>query len=358
MDILNDVLDLSKVESGSSEVESADFQLRDLLSSLEAMFRPQASSKGVQLEFANDVPPMPLRGDPARLRQILLNLVGNAIKFTEAGQVSLTASFRARTPQTGKLALVVADSGIGIAPAAIERIFQPFVQADSSTTRRFGGTGLGLAITRRLVELLGGKITVESRLGVGTTFRVELPIQRSEATEVPREAAPVRPEPLPDLSAGGHRVLLAEDNATNQFMMTRFLDRLGLASDCAANGREALLLWEKQAYDMILMDVEMPILDGLEAARENPSPRGRPRPGAHPDRRPLRRDLRRRRPRRDRSRHGQLRHQADQHRPPRRRHPRDPRRLPPRLSPTLPGKRSGPDPPLRQKSIGSGGLQR
>ena len=268
MDILNDVLDLSKVESGSSEVESTDFQLRDLLSSLEAMFRPQASSKGVQLEFANDVPPMPLRGDPARLRQILLNLVGNAIKFTEAGQVSLTASFRARTPQTGRLALVVADSGIGMAPAAIERIFQPFVQADSSTTRRFGGTGLGLAITRRLVELLGGKITVESRLGVGTTFRVELPIQRSEATEVPREAAPVRPEPLPDLSAGGHRVLLAEDNATNQFMMTRFLDRLGLASDCAANGREALLLWEKQAYDMILMDVEMPILDGLEAARE------------------------------------------------------------------------------------------
>ncbi|HVL21520.1 MAG TPA: response regulator, partial [Amaricoccus sp.] len=121
---------------------------------------------------------------------------------------------------------------------------------------------------RRLVELLGGKITVESRLGVGTTFRVELPIQRSDATEVAREAAPVRPEPLPDLSAGGHRVLLAEDNATNQFMMTRFLDRLGLASDCAANGREALLLWEKQAYDMILMDVEMPILDGLEAARE------------------------------------------------------------------------------------------
>jgi signal transduction histidine kinase/CheY-like chemotaxis protein len=267
MDILNDVLDLSKVESGRTELECVGFSLQELLSSLEAMFRPQASSKGVELVVESTAPPS-VTGDPSRVRQILLNLIGNAIKFTDAGQVAVRAAYRARGPRGGRLILTVSDSGIGMAPGAIERIFQPFVQADTSTTRKFGGTGLGLAITRRRVDLLDGTIEVESRLGVGTTFTVDLPVQL--ATEDAGQAVTVRgqPAPLPDLSEGKHRVLLVEDNDTNQFLMMRLLQRLGVEADCAGNGREALVAWEKSAYDLILMDVEMPVLDGLEAARE------------------------------------------------------------------------------------------
>jgi two-component system, sensor histidine kinase len=267
MGILNDVLDLSKVESGSTEIECTDFRLQELLSGLEAMFRPQASKKGLDLIIDMDAPP-PLRGDPARIRQILVNLLSNAIKFTESGQVTLTAAFQTRTRRTGKLLLTVRDSGIGMAPIAIDRIFQPYVQADSSTTRRFGGTGLGLAIVRKLVDLLGGKIAIESRLGVGSVFRVELPVESARTAQAPAAPAQTSLMPLPDLSAGGHRVLLAEDNLTNQFLMKRFLDKLGVASHLAADGREVLLAWKDGAYDLILMDVEMPVLDGLEAARE------------------------------------------------------------------------------------------
>jgi two-component system, sensor histidine kinase len=267
MDVLNDVLDLSKVESGLTEVEHADFSLRDMMSSLETMFRPQASSKGLELTFEGSTPSV-LNGDLARVRQILLNLVGNAIKFTEAGNVTLRASFRARDHRSGRLVLTVSDSGIGMAPGAQERIFQPFVQADSSTTRKFGGTGLGLAITRRLVDLLEGTIEVQSRLGVGTTFRIELPMQYAKAAPGRPEQSQAEPAPLPDLSKGGYRVLLVEDNQTNQFLMMRFLERLGLNALCATNGREALLAWENDTYDLILMDIEMPVLDGIEASRE------------------------------------------------------------------------------------------
>lgn len=267
MDILNDVLDLSKVESGRAELESVSFSIDDLLVSLDAFFRPQASARGVAFVMENTAPPR-LVGDPARLRQILLNLVGNAIKFTEAGEVALRASYRPRGVRRGQLVFTVSDTGIGIAPGAIERIFQPFLQADSSTTRRFGGTGLGLAITRRLVDLLKGTIRVESRLGVGTTFKVILPVQVAVNDAGAGVALPRQPLPLPDLSSCDRRVLLVEDNQTNQFLMMRLLERLGLRADCVANGREAIAAWEGGGFDLILMDVEMPVLDGLEAARE------------------------------------------------------------------------------------------
>lgn len=267
MGILNDVLDLSKVESGRTEIERVDFELHALLSDLDAMFRLQASDKGIELTCENRAPRW-LTGDPSRIRQILLNLVGNAIKFTESGQVSVDASYRRRGARPGHLVMTVSDTGVGIAPAATERVFQPFRQADSSTTRRFGGTGLGLSIVRRLIELMDGTIRVESRLGVGTTFTVTLPM--AVAGERANDARPAsrRPAMLPDLSGGGHRILLVEDNETNRFLMTRLLDKLGLAADCACNGREAIEAWERGPYDLILMDVEMPILDGLEATRE------------------------------------------------------------------------------------------
>lgn len=265
MDILNDVLDLSKIESGSMPIDTAAFHLPELLSKLEAMFGAMASGKGVTLHFRDESDCDRLRGDVSRIRQILLNLVGNAIKFTEAGRVVVTAAFRAGEGGRGTLDLTVADTGIGMAPAALDRIFQPFVQADSSTTRRFGGTGLGLAITRRLVDLMGGEISVESRLGIGTTFRVELPLEVAEAAAAP---AVSEVAPLPDLSAERCRILLAEDNQTNSFLMTRFLARIGVAVDWVENGRETILAWEKGGYDIILMDVEMPVLDGIEATRE------------------------------------------------------------------------------------------
>jgi len=267
MDILNDVLDLSKIESGRTEVECVAFSLQDMLSGLDAMFRPQAASKGIELIVDNGAPDR-LAGDPSRLRQILLNLLGNAIKFTEAGHVSLRSAYLPRGPRGGRLVLIVSDSGIGMARGAIDRIFQPFIQADSSTTRRFGGTGLGLAITRRLVDLLEGRIDVESRLGIGTSFKVELPIQLAPDDGRERAPSPLPPPTLPNLSLARYRVLLVEDNKTNQFLMMRLLDRLGLQADCAANGREALLAWEAGRYDLILMDVEMPVLDGIGATRE------------------------------------------------------------------------------------------
>ena len=267
MDILNDVLDLSKVELGRTEVECVAFSISDLLTSLDAMFRPQASGKCVELLVKSEAIPR-MMGDPSRIRQILLNLLGNAIKFTEAGTVHLRASYRHRRSRGSHLILVVSDSGIGIAPGSIERIFQPFLQADSSTTRKFGGTGLGLAITRRLVELLEGTIAVESRLGVGSTFTVTLPMQLAVEELADPDLKSSEAIALPDLSGAGHRVLLVEDNQTNQFLMMRMLEKLGLEADCTANGRDAIAAWQNASYDLILMDVEMPILDGLEATRE------------------------------------------------------------------------------------------
>jgi signal transduction histidine kinase/CheY-like chemotaxis protein len=266
MEILNDVLDLSKAESGRTEIECVAFGVGDLVSGIDAMLRPQASGKGIELVVESTVARR-LMGDPSRVRQILLNLVGNAIKFTEAGSVALRASYIPRNATAGHLILSVSDTGIGIPPAAMKRIFEPFLQADSSTTRRFGGTGLGLAITRRLVDLLEGTIEIESRLGVGTSFKVTLPMQTAEE-EVAVEPRRSPPMPLPDLSAAGYRVLLVEDNQTNQFLMMRLLALLGVHVECAANGGEAIAAWEAGSHDLILMDVEMPVLDGLEATRE------------------------------------------------------------------------------------------
>ncbi|CAN5808107.1 hypothetical protein BH23PSE1_BH23PSE1_05630 [soil metagenome] len=267
MDILNDVLDISKVEAGRTDLESTAFDVHEVVNGIAAMFGPQAAKKGLALA-SELAPPAPhLQGDPARLRQILLNLVGKAVKFTDEGEVRLKVAHRLRGKASGVLTIAVTDTGVGMAPAAIERIFQPFVQADSSMTRRFGGTGLGLSITRRLVDLMGGKIKVESRLGRGSTFRVEVPMRAAQAP-LPSGAGAAGKKTLPVIDGRNLRILVAEDNQTNQFVMRRFLERLGLAADYAADGIEALLACERGAYDLILMDIEMPKLDGIAATRE------------------------------------------------------------------------------------------
>jgi CheY-like chemotaxis protein len=205
-------------------------------------------------------------GDPGRVRQVLLNLVGNALKFTEAGQVRIVVS------QTqGSLRFAVTDTGIGLAPDETGKLFHRFSQADASTTRRFGGTGLGLAICKRLVELMGGTIGVDSQKGVGSTFWFTVPAAAASLPQADRPA-PLAPQSrvAPVAGAGGRalRVLLAEDNATNQFLAKRLLTLLGCAVDVAANGREAVDLWSRLPYDLIFMDCQMPEMDGLAATTE------------------------------------------------------------------------------------------
>jgi len=262
--LVNDILDFSRLDAAKLQLESAPFDPRALAEDVLLMLRPQADAKHLSLT-ANIDPRLPhcLTGDPGRLRQILINLLSNAIKFTDQGWVRLEMRTE---PAEGaglvRLAVAVADSGIGIAPGAIERMFAEFTQADGSISRRFGGSGLGLAICRRLVELMDGAITVESAPAQGSTFRfhVTLPVQEPAGPDQPAEAAPAALEP-------GLQVLVAEDNATNRLVALRMLEHLGCRADAVCNGAEAVEALRQKAYDLVLMDVMMPEMDGLAATK-------------------------------------------------------------------------------------------
>ncbi|MFZ5721850.1 MAG: ATP-binding protein [Pseudomonadota bacterium] len=259
LDLLNNVLDLSKIESGRLQLEDAVVNVADLTRRAAEGFGGQLAERDVSLTVS--ISPEAegcFTGDAARLSQILLNLVSNAIKFTEQGDISV----RLARPD-GRLMLEVADTGIGIAPAHLDTIFDRFVQADATTTRRFGGSGLGLAITRELVALMGGSITVESLLGAGSTFRVELPLPPAgdEPMAVPAVAA--TQEGLPPL-----RVLAAEDNEVNQLVLRTLLEQVGITPAVVGDGQEAVEAWAAGVWDLILMDIQMPVMDGLAATQE------------------------------------------------------------------------------------------
>jgi signal transduction histidine kinase/ActR/RegA family two-component response regulator len=259
--ILNDLLDLSKIEAGKLEVESVDFDLTALARGAHAAFTAVADSKGV--DFTLIIEPQArgrYRGDSTRLRQILYNLISNALKFTEQGQVRVRV---ARPAQD--LLVEVSDTGIGMAAEAVSRLFGKFEQADASTTRRFGGTGLGLAICRELAALMGGAIEVESEQGRGSTFRLSLPFVRL-GEERDDEVAQATPEPALAGEAG-LRVLAAEDNTVNQLVLKTLLHQVGVDPVVVADGAEALEAWRSEAWDLILMDVQMPTMDGPTAAR-------------------------------------------------------------------------------------------
>ncbi len=261
--IINDILDFSKIEAGRMELERCDFDLPLLVERVLDLQSAQASAKPLELvwEVDTDVPAW-VRGDPTRLRQILLNLVGNAVKFTPVGEVAVRVSRRSQAGGVARLRFEVRDTGIGIGPEALARVFQPFVQADDSTTRRFGGTGLGLAICKRMVELMGGVIGVESTAGHGSTFWFEAPFPVADETGRPTATAPVQS----DIS--GFRALIVDDNATNRKLLHRLLDRWGLEAFEAVDGPSALALLDREPgpMDLILLDYQMPEMDGLQLA--------------------------------------------------------------------------------------------
>jgi two-component system sensor histidine kinase/response regulator len=259
--LLNDLLDSAKIESGKLELESAAFSLRRMLDQITRVLAVRASEKG--LSFCCRLPdetPDAIVGDRTRLQQVLLNLAGNAIKFTERGDVEIGLRAVSQDGETC-LEFAVRDTGIGIPPSGQERLFQPFAQADASMARRFGGTGLGLSISKSLVEMMGGRIWVESEVGKGSTFHftVRLPL----AKELPPDFE--APAVLPAAACGQLRVLLVEDNPANQKLATYILQDRGHLVEIAGDGQEAIFLTAQNRYDVILMDVQMPGMNGLEA---------------------------------------------------------------------------------------------
>jgi signal transduction histidine kinase len=270
--ILNDVLDLAKIEAGKLELEEIDFDLEEIARGAQQAFTAQANAKG--LEFSLDIKGSQgvYRGDPTRIRQILYNLVSNALKFTDEGEIKVTARWASET-----LTVAVADTGVGIPADRLPLLFGRFAQADASTTRRFGGTGLGLAICRELALMMGGLIQVESAPGVGSIFTLSLPLERVGDARAPSLPAAPEETGTPTLSL---RVLAAEDNTVNQLVLKTLLHQLGIEPVVVENGAEAVAAWRAQHWDVILMDVQMPRMDGptaTRAIREAEAAEGRPR---------------------------------------------------------------------------------
>ncbi len=264
--IINDILDLSKINAEKLELEKLNFKIRDIMDSVYKTLKIKVDEKAIKLNFKiDDRIPKKLAGDPVRINQILLNIVGNAVKFTEKGSVTVSCKLRNQTEQNFELYFEVIDTGIGIEKENIQGVFESFSQANSGITRKFGGTGLGLPISKKLIELYGGELQLESEYGKGTTFSFSLnlgvPIAESKSANI-RETIKVSDEEKAKI-----KILLAEDNKINQLVAKRFLDRFGFQLDIANDGKEAIQMVTDNKYDLILMDIQMPELDGLEATR-------------------------------------------------------------------------------------------
>ncbi|MEP7242335.1 MAG: PAS domain-containing protein [Gammaproteobacteria bacterium] len=278
LNVINDILDFSKIEAGKLDIEFVEMDLAQCIRDVGTSMSFQAEAKGLQLAV-NVHPEVPVRavGDGQRIRQCLINLLGNAIKFTPTGQVSVEVSVVSVRDGVALTRFEVRDSGIGIAPETVKSLFQPFVQADSSTTRHFGGTGLGLSIVRRLVEMMGGEVGAASELGKGSRFWFCLPLKKVEGSAASdARGTPSRVELTRRYSG---RVLLVEDNPVNQKVASRFLQRLGCEVTLVENGVDCLKEWEGGEFDLVLMDVQMPLMDGYTATRRirELEQRGRPR---------------------------------------------------------------------------------
>jgi CheY-like chemotaxis protein/HPt (histidine-containing phosphotransfer) domain-containing protein len=268
--IVNDILDFSRIEADGLRLESIPFQLRGVLANVDALMRPLARAKGLELliERAESQSAV-LNGDPLRLEQVITNLVSNAIKFTSRGSVCVSVLVQSQDEAGMELEFRVSDTGIGLQPGQTESIFQAFSQADNSTTRQFGGTGLGLAISRRLVEKNGGSIWVTSTPGIGSTFFFTARYARAEGQTVPAfQAEPAHSPAGSRERLRNARILVVEDNRFNQQIMVEFLEAAGAQATIAENGARALqILSTEPRFDAVLMDVQMPIMDGYETTR-------------------------------------------------------------------------------------------
>jgi two-component system, sensor histidine kinase and response regulator len=262
LSVINDILDFSKIEAGRFDIESLEMDPSANAREVAAIMGFQAAARGLEL-VVNVAPGVPARviGDPQRIRQCLINLIGNSVKFTRQGRIVAEISAIGERDGCVLVRFEVRDTGIGITPEVLATLFQPFVQADSSTTRHFGGTGLGLSIVRRLVEMMGGEVGVESEPGQGSRFWFVLPM-RPAAAAAPRVRASA-PAPCQRFSA---RVLLVEDNPVNQQVARKFLERFGCSVTLAGNGAEGIDAWRTAEFDLVLMDMQMPVMDGYTAA--------------------------------------------------------------------------------------------
>ena len=272
--IINDILDFSKMEAGRFDVDTTDIELVSVISGATDIMGGYARGRG--LHFAthiDDAIPRKIRGDPGRIRQILLNLCGNAVKFTAKGEIGI----RVKLAQEQRILFEVSDTGIGISAADCARLFQPFTQVDNSDRRKFGGTGLGLSISKRLVELMGGEMGVRSKEGAGSTFWFWLPLVAA-LDQTPPAPLPAATSPPPRVSAETStpvtaepvrgRILIVEDNAVNQLVAVKLVQKLGYKTDSARNGQEAIDFVSATDYLLILMDCQMPVMDGIDATRE------------------------------------------------------------------------------------------
>jgi len=268
--IINDILDISKIESGKIDLEHIPFNLPDIFAHCQSAIMPKINEKGIMLYcYAEPSVGKRLLGDPVRLRQVIMNLLSNAVKFTSTGMVKFIANIVDSDVDSIKILFEVKDSGIGMTARQIEKIFTPFTQADDSITRRFGGTGLGLTITKNIIELMGGKLIVESTPGIGSRFCFELTFDLIEESEIASGQFIINEFEKPNFKG---EVLVCEDNALNQQVICDHLSRVGLDTVLAANGKEAVDIVEKRnnnnekPFDLIFMDIHMPIMDGLDAA--------------------------------------------------------------------------------------------
>ena len=268
LQIINDILDLSKIEAGRLDLEANDFEPEAMLNSTLELVRQQAEEKGLALSVDCEGLPPRVRGDALRLSQIILNFASNAVKFTPQGQIDVRARVQSAERDQLRVRFEVTDTGIGLDESQCVRVFQPFEQADRSTTRRYGGTGLGLAISRRLTELMSGTIGVQSTPGRGSTFWIEVPLQSRPAVARQQAIDPGHTAARSDVSRlRGRHILLAEDNPINREVAVAILRGCGATIDTAENGQEAVDMANATRYDLVLMDMQMPVMDGITAAR-------------------------------------------------------------------------------------------
>ncbi len=276
LSVINDILDFSKIEAGKLDLEIIDFNPRNMVRELARFFSSKANEKGLGLEhYIDPGVPQYLRGDPARLRQVLLNYINNAVKFTEKGEIEIHVSLKEQNNSYIMLYCSVTDTGIGISENRMDLLFHPFSQADASTTRKYGGTGLGLAVSKQLAEMMGGQTGVESEEGVGSTFWFTAMLEKSEdEIEISKlEYQNLKPDEKVPPGSDFHfpvsdiRILLVEDNPVNQKVALAILENYGFSFDVANNGKEAVEILEANDYDLVLMDIQMPVMDGVEATK-------------------------------------------------------------------------------------------